>query len=125
MIINGKEIGFRRSVSANCRLADIAPGHDIGRFFKEKILSINYAEAQRAAAQLIAAMNEGYELYQHFIDPAHVPDPVQPEALLSLDEATFNALYQEAINAYNNDGKTTVEVQPSKGKKTKQPGASN
>ena len=125
MNINGKEIGFRRSVLANCRLADIAPAHDIGRFFKEKILSMNYAEAQQAAAELIAAMNEGYEQYQKFLDPAYAPDPVKPMALLSLDEVTFNALYQEAINAYNNDGKTTVEVQPPKGKKTKKPGASN
>lgn len=125
MNVNGKEIRFRRTVSANCRLADIAPGHDISRFFKEKILSMNYAEAQRAAAQFVAAMNEGYEIYKNFIDPAHVPAPVKPEALLGLDEETFNALYQEALKAYNSDGKTTVEVQPPKGKKTKKPGASN
>lgn len=125
MNVEGKEIGFRRTVLANCKLTEAAPDRNISRFFKEKILSPDYAVAQTAAAQFIAAMNEGHEQYLHFLDPTHYPDPVKPEALLSLDEATFNALYQEALKVYTEDGKVTVEVAPPKGKKTVNRGASN
>lgn len=125
MNVNGREIGVRRTVLANCKLTEAAPDRDIRRFFTELIASHDYVVAQKAAAQLIAALNEGYEQYLHFVDPEHKPVPVNAETLLSLDEATFNALYQEALKAYTEDGKTTVEVDPPKGKKTvKKRGAS-
>ena len=70
-------------------------------------------------------MNEGYEQAKHLEDPDYVPQPFKAADLLSLTEAEFNALYTEAIGVYNNDGKTTVEVAPPKGKKTAKRGASN
>ena len=125
MKIAGKEIGFKRTVLAHCKLTDIAPDRSIPKFFTERILSTDYAVAQTAAAQFIAIMNEGYEQAKHLEDPDYVPQPFKAADLLSLTEAEFNALYTEAIGVYNNDGKTTVEVAPPKGKKTAKRGASN
>ena len=125
MKIAGREIGLKRNVLANCKLTEIAPDRNLTTFFTERVASPDYAVAQMAAAQFIAALNEGYEQSRHFEDPAYIPNPVSASDLLTLREEYFNSLYAEAMKVYNDDGKTTVEVAPPKGKKTAKRGASN
>lgn len=121
MKIAGKEIGFKRTVLANCRLTEIAPDRNIARFFQEKISSTDYAEAQMAAAQFISVLNEGYEQAKRFEDLGYTPAPIPADALLSLTDEEFSELYNEALRVYMSDGKTTVEVEAPKGKKTAKP----
>lgn len=120
MVINGREIKFRRTVKANCLLAEHAPNKDIRRY-PELWNTDNYADSQLAAAYWVFALNDGYENWLSFQDHDHVSNPLTVEEIMSLDEDTFAQLFMEAIEVYRADGKQTVQTQPKKSKKKEQP----
>ena len=126
MEINGRTIGFRRTVYANCKMSDASPNGNIGNLIEQLIDKENYARSQRAAAIMITALNEGYETHKHVVDPDYAPNPIKAEELMSLDDAEFSALFDEAFAVFRGDAKTTVEVEPPKaGKKKAQGGKSD
>lgn len=112
MVVFGKEVNFRRSVQANCEIADICPDGDINKF--NELINGNYPTAQKAAATFIVALNRAYEDYANYIDPAHEPDPVSIREIMMLDNEQFNDLFMEALKVFADDGKTTVETEPVK-----------
>jgi len=115
MIIHGREIKFRRTVEATCELADKAPDGDINKY--DKLLnSPKYSVTQKAAAEVIAALSKGYEKTRKYEEPGYVMNPLTLDEVLTLDEDTFTALFTEAMNAWQTDGKTTVETEPPKEK---------
>lgn len=114
MNILGREINFRRSVQANCEIADICPDKDISKF--NVVINGDYRTAQTAAAHFMAAMNKAYEDYANFIDPKHKANPITERQLLMLDNEDFNNLFVEALRVFADDGKVTVEAEPVKKK---------
>lgn len=116
MEINGRTVNLRRTVKANCILAERAPGKDIRRY-PELWNADNYTDAQLSAAFFIYALSEGFEAWKSFQDKDYTPNPVTVDELMSLDEDIFNELFKEAIAVYTADGKTTVETQPKRSKK--------
>ena len=113
-----RKIGLRRTVLANCKIAECSPDHNIARFFSERIASPDYLESQKACADLIAALSAGYEYAAHFEDPGHVPVPVTADEVLCLSEKDFNALFQKSLDVFQNDGQQMIELAPPEGKKT-------
>lgn len=120
MEVNGREIGFRRSVLANCELEKAAPDGDVRRLINENLASSSYATAQEAAAAIIISLNKGHEMQKASADPAYKPHPLTMLEVMSLTEPDFNALFEEAYQVFRNDGKITVEVAEDE-KKTEKP----
>lgn len=117
MTINNREIRFRRTVLANCILAESAPQGDVGKLIKEKLMHKNYAIAQKTAAVIMTALSRGYESAEAFRDKAYQPNPLTEEEALSLDPADFNALFDECMKVFYGDGTITVQTEQT-GKKT-------
>lgn len=115
MKVHGRNIGFLRTVKLTCELADMCPDGDLSRI--GELFAGHMGNVQRNTAKLIALMNEGYEMSKKFEDPTYVPNPLTEEELLYLDDETFTQLFEEATAVFMEDGKPSVEVQPSKKKK--------
>lgn len=114
MVIHGREIKFRRTVLGNCEIAAICPKKDINKF--QDLLQSDYGTSQNAAAVFMAALSKGWEMHRHFEDPSYEMRPLTVEEALLLDSDDFNELFVEALAAFTNDGKPTVETEPPKGK---------
>lgn len=114
MIVHGREIKFRRTVLATCEIADVCPDKDISRF--GELASADYVSSQKAAAQFVVALNRGYEMNQKYEDPGHEERPLTLEEVMLLDNDDFNTLFQDALKAFEQGGKTTVETEEPKGK---------
>ena len=118
MELNGREIRFRRTVYANCKIAEMSPNHDINRIndiFKasDTMVQLDFAMG------FIIAMNEGYEKAKAFNEPGYEPHPITREELEFCDVDQLNDLFTEAEEAFRADGKVCVETEPRKtGKKT-------
>lgn len=117
MEINGRDVRFARTVRANCILSDFAPDHDIARF-NEIWEKGSYSEQQKACAVFINALSEGYEYRQKDREPGHVPRPITVDEALNLEDDIFAQLFGEALSAFTDGGKVTVETEPMPGKKT-------
>lgn len=122
MRVNGREINFKRTVAANCKIADLCPDMDIKN--ADKLFAGKYQDSQLTAAKVIAILNEGYEQNKKFSEPGYEPNPISVDELLSLDDDLFGELFTEAMEAYAGE-KATVEVEPEKGKKNKSKDALN
>lgn len=114
MVIHGREIKFRRTVLANCEIAELSPDGDINKF--EKLLQGKYALAQRSAAAFMAAMSKGYEMERQYEEPGYQMRPLTVEEALLLDNDAFNDLFAEALAVFADDGKTTVDAEAPKQK---------
>lgn len=114
MKIHGREVSFRRTVLGNCEIAEMCPKKDINKF--EELLKGDYATAQTAAAKFVVAMSKGYEMNQRFENPEYEMHPLTLEELMLLDNDEFNDLFEEALHAFAQDGKTTVDAETTKGK---------
>lgn len=124
MTINGREVRFFRSVLANCLISDKTADGDVVRYLNENLGSANYAVSQRAAVTIMVALSNGYETAQKYKEPGYEPHPLTDEECLCLSNEEFNALFDEAMTAFRDDGKTTVQGEPVKtGKKTAKPKA--
>lgn len=115
MKVHGREIGFLRTVKTTCDLAELCPDKDIEKL--QVLLDGDIATAQKTAASLIQFLNEGYEMSRHFEDPQYKPHPLTKDEILYLDEETYKALFEEAVQAFMAGAAQTVEVEPTKSKK--------
>lgn len=98
-----------------CELADLCPDGDLNRF--AELFQGHMGNIQRNTAILIHLMNEGYEMSKKFEDPTYEPNPLTVDEILYLDDKTFTQLFEEATAVFMEDGKPSVETQPSKKKK--------
>lgn len=112
MKIYGREAGFRFTVGASAKIADLCPDGDITRL--GEVLEGQYGQVTRDTAAIMAALSEGYEQARSFEVPGHEPNPLTVDELFSLRPSEFNALQQAALAAWTEDSKPTVEVEPEK-----------
>lgn len=114
MELNGREIGFRRSVLATTKIAEACPDHDLGKL--GAMLSGDIITGLETAIVFVCALSEAYELHRKREEPGYTPNPVTREELLDEDEDTLMELVSEGAKVYMNDGKVTVEAEAPKGK---------
>ena len=114
MEIHGREIHFRRSVEANCNIAEICPDKDPNKF--NDLINGPYIEAQKSAAVFMSELSKAYEKEQKYNEPGYVENPLTFDEALLLDNDVFNDLFMEAIDVFADDGKTTVEAEAPKAK---------
>lgn len=122
MKIHGRECKFRLTIGASVEIAELCPEGDIKNI--GDLLSGRYAETLGATAKIIVALNKGYEDAQKYEQEGYVARPLSVEEVLTLDGETLAALQAEALAAFTNDQKTSVEDAPAK-KKTKAKEASS
>lgn len=112
MEIHGREIKFRRTVGATCRIAEACPDGDIQRI-SETMSPENLSKSQKFAAVFISALNEGYEKSKAFEEDGYIPNPLTVDEIMCLDQDLFTGLMTEATDAFK-DIKQTVEAVPKK-----------
>lgn len=117
MVINGRDVKFRRSVLANCEIADASPDGDVNRLIMEQLQGGSYAASQRAAVVIITALSKGYETAQQAADPAYKPNPITEREAMSLRENEFDDLFAEAMQEFISGGRRTVEAEEPKTEK--------
>ena len=117
MTINGREVKFRRTVYGNCKIAEICPDKDINQF--NDLLNGDYVTSQNAAATFIAALSEGHEMWREYEDPGYKGKPITKNEALMLGDDDFGALFTEALNTFQGDGRQTVEAEEPKELKRK------
>lgn len=118
MELNGREIGFRRTVYANSKIAEMCPAHDINRI--NEIFKAKDAKVQLDfAVDFVLAMNEGYEKAKKFNEPDYEPRPLTREELELCDVVQLNSLFEIAADVFRGDAKVTVETAPAKGNRKK------
>lgn len=113
MIINGKERNFFLTVGASCAIAELCPDGDIANI--GELFSGRYSKNMTSLAKFIVAMNRGYE--ERMRPDAEKPDVVTVRELMALTMDEFHQAEAEAIAAYTNDSKTTVETAEPRGSK--------
>ena len=110
MKIYGREIRFRRTVGATCDIADLCPDKDISRI--GEVMNGGTTRSQfRFIYNFIMALNKGYEDAEQFKNKDHVKQVITFEELSTLDTDEAMALFKEAMEVFNGDGKTTVETE--------------
>lgn len=114
MELNGREVGFRRSVYATTKIAEICPDRDVGKL--GELLASDVVTGMETAITFVCALSEAYERHQKREDPGYTPNPITKDELLDESEDTLMALVNEAVKVYMTDGKVTVEAEPVKGK---------
>lgn len=112
MVIHGREITFKRTVLANCEIADLCPNGDIEKI--DKVINTKYAESQRAAAAIMAALSKGAEMARKYEEPGYTMRPLTAEEAMLLDNDEFNSLFTEAWNVFTGDAEVTVEAEAPK-----------
>lgn len=113
MIINGIERKFFLSVGASCAIAELCPDGDIaniGALFEDR-----YAKKMSTIARFIVALNRGYEDRVH--PDAEKPNYLTYKEVMSLTMDEFNQAESEALSAYSNDTKITINLTDPKGSK--------
>lgn len=115
MEIHGREIGFRRTVGANCEIAELCPNGDLTKI-DEVLTGDNYAKSINLAAGAMLALNKWFEEAQCFDDPEHKKNPLTMAEIMMLEPEDFNALWADALKAWTEDAKTTVEAEAPKEK---------
>lgn len=114
MIIRGREIKFLRTVLATCEIADLCPDGKISKI--GAIFNGTDAKVTRNEAEMIHALNKGYETNKKFEDPEHEVNVISIDEILSLTNDQFNQLFAEAVAAFQSEI-PTVEVEDKKTKK--------
>lgn len=116
MNVNGREVHFKRTVEANCDIADLCPDKDASKL--DALFSGSYQESQRMCAKFIAALSNAYEHSVQFADPGYKPSPLTDAEALTLDPPVFSALFDEALAIWRGE-KPTIETveKETKGKK--------
>lgn len=111
MIINGREIHFKRTVMATCIIADRCPEGDIQRV--KEIFEGTYSSRMENSAIFVVALNDGYERTKAREEPGYKPQPLTVEEVMLLDFDDFQKLIEEAADAFGAET-PTVEAQSSK-----------
>lgn len=116
MEINGREIGFLRTVKATSDLAKLCPEGDIERL--GELFSGELSTTLETGAKIIHFLNEGYEMNKHFMDRSYQPNILSVDEILYLDDKTFTELMQSAMQGMSNGAETTIELEEPKKKET-------
>jgi len=114
MELNGREVGFRRSVFATTKIAEACPNHDPSKL--GEALTGDIVTGLETAIAFIVALSEAYELHRKREEPGYIPNPITREELLDVTEDVLMELVNEGAKAYMEDGKTTVEAEAPRGK---------
>ena len=69
MQVYGREVGFRFTVGASAKIADLCPDGDIERL--GELLDGSYGQVSRDTAAIVVALSEGYEQAQRFENLAY------------------------------------------------------
>ena len=120
MKLNGREVHFKRTIWATNAITKMCPDGDLQRF--NELFNGDTAEQILNMAAFIAIMSEGYEKARAFqasrSGEAYEEDPVTLDEIMALDDMDiFVELQNEAVKAWVDDGKVTVESEPVKTKK--------
>lgn len=117
MLVNGRDIGFRRSVRASADLAEICPGKKIERFGElVEGKDATTATMLTALAAMAAVLSEAWCKNRAKTED-NVPEPLTIEEVLDLDEDEYNRVIAEASNVFRKDGEHLVEARPAPKKK--------
>lgn len=113
MIINNKEIKFKRTVGASCAIADLCEDGTLDNF--EKLFVGPQSKIVKAKAQIIKALNDGYVDHCAFFEDSK-KDRISVDEVLALPTEDFIQLWDEAYAElfFSESSKTTVETEPSK-----------
>lgn len=111
MVIYGKERGFLMTVGASAEISALCPDGDLSRL--AEVFEQPYGKQMHAVAQIIVALNKGYNNAQRF-NGGEYCEPLTADMVLSLDTETYMALTAEAMKAFNASIKTSVETAPTK-----------
>lgn len=111
MKIKGREIKFLKTVKSTCDIEDLCPNHDISRF--PELMGGSVKTVNTTVAKLIHILNEGYEMNRQMNEEGYKANILAEEEILYLDDATFTALAEEMMQAFNGQ-KPTVETEDSK-----------
>ena len=114
MEINGREIGFLRTVKATSDLSKLCPNNDIERL--GELFNGDLSTTLETGAQIIHLLNEGYEMNKHFMDKSYQPNIISVEEVMYLETETYTKLMQSALLGLNNGAETTIEVEEPKKK---------
>lgn len=115
MELNDREIGFRRSVYAEKEIAKISPNHDPSKLGK-LLAGGDVVVALETMVTFIRALSEAYENHRKRKEPGYIPNPVTEDELMDESTDTVIELFNKAVEVFQEDGKTTVESEPPKGK---------
>lgn len=114
MYLKGREINFLRTVDVTCKVADMCVDGDLSN--AEQLFSGKQSDNLHNQAKFISYLNEGYELNKAFNVEDYEPKVINPEELVTLDQSTFDTLFSEAVEAFLEGVKATVEVEEEKKK---------
>lgn len=114
MELNGREIGFRRSVLATTKIAEACPNHDLSKL--GAALTGDIVTGLETAITFVCALSEAYEHHRKREEPGYKPNPVTRDELLDVDEDELMELVNEGVKVYMDEGKATVEAEAPKGK---------
>ena len=115
MVIHGKERGFALTIGATIEIAEFCPNGDISKI-GDAISRGGYARQMANICKLIVALNKGYEERRAFEEAGYIPDPITEQEVRSLTTKDLTELQGEAMAAFAQDSKTTVETKPPKKK---------
>lgn len=120
MELNGRTVGFKRTIWATNAVMKMCPGGDLSRF--GELFKGDAADQMMSMSSFIVILSEGYEYYQEFCakrdGKTYDRDPVTFDELMALDDMeTFAKLQEEAVKAWTGDAQVTVESEPIKSKK--------
>lgn len=113
MLVHGREIKFLRTVSAACEIAELCPNGDMANI--ADLFKGSHKNRLVNMANIIHFLNMGYEEAHAFEEEGYKPNIISVKELMTLDDETFNSLFEQATNSFYAD-KQTVEVEPEKKK---------
>lgn len=112
MKIHGREVEFRRTVDANCKIDKLTGGN-----WDQYFAGIDgYAAGQMFSARFIAALSEAAEDAKVFEIEGYEKHPLTVQEALTLDDETFGALFNEALEVWRGE-KPTIAAKPIPSKK--------
>ena len=119
MNIHGREIHFLLTVGATRAISRLCPDNNIqniGLIFENQSTD----KMIDTIAELAAAMSEGYEKQQHYLDRDHEPNPLTKDEVLTFTIPELEELQTELMGEIGVGMATEVEAEPekTKGKKT-------
>lgn len=114
MKVHGREVKFKRTVSAACKLAEVCPDKNLSNINK-MLQNVSTLDEQTFMAYFVVCLNEGYESAMAFEDPEYKENPLTMDEVMNLKTDELFLLFAEAVDEYQGD-KQTVEVEQPKKK---------
>lgn len=116
MKINGREIGFLRTVKATSDLAKMCPDGNIERL--SELFEGDLSTTLETGAKIIHFLNEGYEMNKHFMDRSYQTHILGVDEIMYLDDQTFTELMKSAMESIGVGAETSVELEEPKKNET-------